>query len=101
MLFVLACFRIYGAYCGGGFQKSEVGIMALKFKSTEGILEAGPQLALQLYIVARNGMNIHEPIQIKVKHLIFQEWQKQKDKAFVNKICYLMQGLSNAIFFES
>ena len=59
MLFVLACFRIYGAYCGGGFQKSEVGIMALRFKSSEGILEAGAQLVLQLYIVARNGMNIH------------------------------------------
>ena len=58
-MFVLDCFRIYGAYCGGGFQKSEVGRFALRFKSTEGIVEAGPQLVLQLYIVARNGMNIH------------------------------------------
>ena len=30
----------------------------MMFKSFEGIVEAGPQLVLQLYIIARNGMDI-------------------------------------------
>jgi len=48
--------RVVGAYEGD--EVNSLGSPALAAKSMEGIVEAGPQLVLQLYIIARNGMDI-------------------------------------------
>ena len=54
---IAICLRIYGAYFDDeGLQVSLLGQTALMSKSMEGIVESGPQLVLQLYIIARNGI---------------------------------------------
>lgn len=48
---------IYGAYFDDeGLQESMTGQISFMSKSMEGIVESGPQLVLQLYIIARNGI---------------------------------------------
>ena len=54
---IAICLRIYGAYFDDdGLQESGIGQLAFMSKSMEGIVESGPQLVLQLYIIARNGI---------------------------------------------
>ena len=48
-------FRIFGTYFSDDLFDLQYPLM---LKSLEGIVEAGPQLVLQLYIIARNGMDI-------------------------------------------
>ena len=43
--------------------------MVMTFKSMEGIVEAGPQLVLQLYIVTRNGMDVRTDMSLGGKYL--------------------------------
>ena len=40
------------------------------FKSMEGIVEAAPQLVLQLYIIARNGMDIRIDMNLGGKYVL-------------------------------
>ena len=55
-------FRIYGVYLSDG--DSLVTTFAMTFKGLEGIVEAGPQLVLQLYIITRNGMDIRNDMSL-------------------------------------
>ena len=44
--------------------------IAMMFKSMEGIVEAAPQLVLQLYIIARNGMDIRIDMNLGGKYVL-------------------------------
>ena len=60
-------FRIVCAYFSDDRKDLQ---LAMAFKSFEGIVEAAPQLVLQLYIIARNGMDIRIDMNLGGKYVL-------------------------------
>ena len=60
-------FRIVCAYFSDDRKDLQ---LAMAFKSFEGIVEAAPQLVLQLYIIARNGMDIRIDMNLGGKYIL-------------------------------